>query len=238
MDKDTLHKGFEAAHKALPFEIDIWNRPFAPGFTFQKYNSLENAAPPHEALAVLKTADGLSLSNKDYFDAIRAGDAKTQIRVDRFLIPLAVESAVRSGILPVAVNVHLATLLGDGFADFAEDLLDTYNLDRRAILYEIVEPHVPSAKQAAQLERLSSRANPEKGFVLIIDDYNFQDGTERLHALAPFAEIVKIDLDHASVGIGPMLKAYPHLSVVLENVAADDHHSVLRQYPGVAVQGY
>ena len=218
--------------------MEIWNNPHKPGFMFQQYRSIDEAkVSPYEVLAILKNADGSPLANSIYFDELRQMSSEWQIEADRYLVPLAIQAAVEKKRLPVAVNIHLATLFDDGFLDVMRLLIQKMGIEQKNVLFEIVEPHVPTDEQIKKLKDISARTNPESGFVLIIDDHNFETGHDRITLLAPFCDMVKIDMDQAPDGFQFLRKNYPHLSIVLERVTFNDREKVFTLYPGVAVQG-
>lgn len=217
---------------------NIWDNPILPSFKFQKYRAVqEDKSLPYEILAILKNADGTPLANDKYFDSLRIMDEKSQARVDRFLTPLAIRAAFGKKRFPVAINIHLATLCDDGFQAEVMALLADLKIPHQNIMFEIVEPHVPTDIQIEALNKISARINRDTGFKLIIDDHDFDSGHDRLSLLAPYCEMVKIDLPQAEAGVPYLKTHYPHLQIVLERVTFNDREDVFARYPGVVVQG-
>lgn len=218
-------------------KMEIWDNPHPPAFKFQQYRAAdETKILPYEALAILKNADGSQLANAAYFDQLRDMTPEWQIAVDRFLVPLAIQCAAEKKRLPVAVNVHLASLFDEIFMKAIDLVIDKSGLQKNQVMFEIVEPHVPNEEQIAKLTDISSRTT-ENGFALIIDDHDFDSGHERLRLLAPFCDMVKIDLVQAAEGFQLLRTNYPHLSIVLERVTFNDREDVFAKYPGVFAQG-
>lgn len=218
--------------------MEIWNNPNPPGFMFQQYRTVdENQVTAYEALAMLRNPDGSPLPNGLYFDQLRNMDSEWQIAVDRYLVPLAIKAAADKKRLPVAVNVHVATLCDDKFLNLVHAMIETACLKNSDVMFEIVEPHVPTRDQVRCLEKLSARLLGERGFVLIIDDHDFETGDERLEMLAPVCDVVKIDKKDAKPGVKILQDKYSHLSIVVERVTFNDRQNVFADHPGVMVQG-
>lgn len=221
---------------ALP--MHIIDNPHAPGFMFQQYRSVdENSVAAYEALAKLKNKDGTPLANVDFFDELRGASEEWQITVDRFLVPLAIQAAAEKNKLPVAINVHICSLIDDIFQQIVQEAMSKAGVDKKDIWFEIVEPHVPTDAQIIKLKNLSKRTNPDSGFALIIDDHDFEKGEDRLRRLAPFCDIVKFDMDKAEIGYEFFKTHYPHLKIVIERVTFNDRDTAFAKYPGVLVQG-
>ncbi len=230
-------QGISQLFKGDRLRMEIWENPHKPGFKFQQYRSDTGKTCPYEALAVLKNFDGTPLANDLYFDTLRNMDPAWQLEVDRYLVPLAILEAAGKKRLPVAVNVHLTSLIEDKFMSLIDAVMQECGLTHKDVMFEIVEPHVPTPDQAAALRKISSLHNKQDGFVLIIDDHSFKDGHERLQRLAPLCEMVKIDMEQASDGVAYLRQHYPHLEIVLERVTFNDREQVFAMYPGVSVQG-
>ena len=225
----------EGALHTLP---GVTGHAYAPRFHFQKYHSNEAGVYPFEALAILKDAEGAIISNDYFFDRLRMMPEELQVRIDRTLVPLAIRQAVAVKKLPVAVNVHLATLVDLDFQDEMDDLLDALDLPRDQVMFEIVEPHAPTPAQCVRLKRFSSRTNAERGYTLILDDHNFDTGGERLALLSPYIDMLKTNLEYMTHARMDFLRAtHPHLTIVLERVSAADREAVYERFKGVAVQG-
>ncbi len=218
--------------------MEIWEHAHLPGFMFQQYRDIdENKITAYEALAILKNADGSSLANSIYFDRLRDMNAELQVKADKFLVPLAIKAAAEKKRLPVAVNVHLATLCDNEFLSMIDDVISSAELKKSDILFEIVEPHIPVREQVRCLEKISSRLIGDDGYVLIIDDHDFETGEERLKCLASVCDMVKIDMKDAKPGIEIIRNSYPHLSIVVERVTFNERQNVFASYPGVLTQG-
>lgn len=219
-------------------QMEIWKNPNPPSFMFQQYRMVdESQVTAYEALAILRNADGSALANNLYFDQLRNMDSEWQVAVDKYLVPLAIKAAAQKKRLPVAVNVHVATLCNAQFLQMVKDTIAEGGLRNSDVLFEIVEPHVPTREQIKSIEKISSLTTGEKGFVLIIDDHDFETGRDRLEKLAPLCEMVKIDMKDAKPGVEILRGEYSHLSIVLERVTFNDRAAVFSQYPGVLVQG-
>jgi len=228
----------QALRKEDDLQMEIWDSPHPPGFMFQQYRSFDDKkASPYEALAILKNADGSSLANNLFFDELRGMDPEWQLAVDRFLVPLAIKAAADKKRLPVAVNVHVSSLINEEFLKLVRQTMAACGLNQTDVLFEIVEPHIPSAEQVEKLAAISIRTNPENGFSLIIDDHDFETGEDRLRLLAPFCDMVKIDMSQAAEGFTLLQNSYPHLGIVLERVTFNDRDLIFALYPGVLVQG-
>lgn len=218
--------------------MEIWDHPHRPGFMFQQYRDVdENKVTAYEALAVLKNADGSALANNIYFDRLRDMPSEWQVKADKFLVPLAIAAAVEKKRLPVAVNVHLSSLCEPEFLALVDDLIDTKALKKGDVMFEIVEPHVPTREQVRCLEKISSRLIGDKGYVLIIDDHDFEIGEDRLEGLAPVCDMVKIDMKDAKPGVEILKSRFSHLSIVVERVTFNDRENIFANYPGVLTQG-
>lgn len=219
-------------------QMEIWDYPYRPGFMFQQYRALDESKTfAYEALAILKNADGSPLPNAVFFDQLRNMDEAWHIEVDRFLVPLAIIAAAEKKRLPVAVNVHLATACDAKFIKLVTEVIKQSGLKQSDVLFEIVEPHVPTRDQVRCLEKISARLVGPEGFTLIIDDHDFETGEERLQNLAPVCDMVKIDMKDTKPGIDLIKSQYPHLSVVVERVTFNDRDNVFALYPSVFVQG-
>lgn len=226
-----------ALRKEKELTMELWDNPHLPAFKFQQYRAAdETKILPYEALAILKHPDGSALTNDIFFDQLRAMTPDLQIAVDRFLVPLAIKCAAEKKRLPVAVNVHLASLFDAKFMKSIDIVIEQSGLHKHQVLFEIVEPHVPNAEQVEALKALSSRTTAD-GYSLIIDDHDFEHGHDRLRLLAPLCEIVKINLAQAAEGHALLRKAYPHLKIVLERVTFNERDDVFTRYPDVYVQG-
>ncbi len=218
--------------------MEIWDHPHRPGFMFQQYRDVdENKITAYEALAILKNADGTPLANNIYFDRLRDMPADWQVRADKFLVPLAIKAAAEKKRLPVAVNVHLASLCDSEFLTLVEDVISSTDLKKSDVMFEIVEPHVPTRDQARCLEKVSARLIGDEGYVLIIDDHDFENGEDRLAGLALVCDMVKIDMKDTKPGVELIRDRYPHLSIVVERVTFNDRKNVFASYPGVLTQG-
>lgn len=232
-----LQEKFQSSTTEKIIQMEIWENPYPPSFKFQQYRCFdESERLPYEALAILKNPDGTPLENALYFDKVRTMDGDWQIAVDKFLVPMAIKAAAEKKRLPVAVNLHLVTLFEPGFLQEIERVITGAGLKKRDVMLEIVEPHIPTPEQAEALKEISSRTK-EDGFTLIIDDHDFLTGEERLRLLAPYCEMVKIEMGHAPDCFDSLRRDYPHLKIVLERVTFNDRESVFETYPGVLVQG-
>lgn len=233
-----LKKESAYVQKETKAQMEIWNNPNPPSFMFQQYRTVdENQVTAYEALAILKNADGSSLANNLYFDQLRNMDSEWQISVDRYLVPLAIKAAADKKRLPVAINVHVATLCDDKFLSVMYAAINAAELKKSDVMFEIVEPHVPTRDQVRCLEKLSARMVGDQGFVLIIDDHDFETGDDRLERLAPVCDMVKIDKKDAKPGVKILQDKYAHLSIVVERVTFNDRQNVFADHPGVLVQG-
>lgn len=232
-----LQQEFKSSTTEKIPKMEIWDNPHLPSFKFQQYRCMDaEERLPYEALAILKNPDGTPLENALYFDKVRTMNGDWQIAVDKFLVPLAIKAAAEKKRLPVAVNLHLVTLFEPGFLQEIERVITEAGITKKDVMLEIVEPHVPTPEQAESLKDISSRTN-EKGFTLIIDDHDFQTGQDRLRLLAPYCEMVKIEMCHAPDCFEILRREYPHLKIVLERVTFNDREKVFETYPGVLVQG-
>ena len=219
-------------------QMEIWNNPNPPGFMFQQYRAVdEKTVTAYEALAILKNPDGSLLPNSHYFDQLRNMDSQWQVAVDKYLVPLAIRTAAEKKRIPVAVNVHVAALCDDDFLKLVHDMMGEAGLKNSDVLFEIVEPHVPTREQMRCLEKISARLIGVEGFVLIIDDHDFETGHDRLENLAPVCDMVKIDMKDARPGVEILRGQHPHLSIVVERVTFNDREKIFASYPGVFTQG-
>ena len=232
-----LQQKFQLSTTEQKIQMEIWENPQPPSFKFQQYRSVdEEKQLPYEALAILKNPDGTALENALYFDKVRTMNGDWQIAVDKFLVPLAIKAAAEKKRLPVAVNLHLVTLFEPGFLQEIERVIKEEGIAKKDVMLEIVEPHIPTPEQAEALKDISSRT-AQNGFTLIIDDHDFQTGDERLRLLAPYCEMVKIEMCHAPDCFDTLRRDYPHLKIVLERVTFNDREKIFEAYPGALVQG-